>query len=144
MKASQMRGFFLNVFYPYLFGYAVKSLAVVITTPPYSPLTTTAIAYVEAALVSGIDITGVFFYQDGVMHANKDITIASDEYQAISHWQRLHQEYQLPLHICITAAEKRGIACDSIDNEKINQAFTVSGLGELVELTSKSSRLVQF
>jgi len=122
----------------------VKTLAVVITTPPYSPLTTTAIAYVEAALVSGIDIIGIFFYQDGVLHANNDIHIASDEYQAIEQWQRLHQEYQLPLHICITAAEKHGIACDSIDNEKVNEAFTVSGLGELVELTTKASRLVQF
>jgi len=122
----------------------LKTLAVVITTPPYSPLTATAIAYVEAALVADISIVGVFFYQDGVMHANKDINIASDEYQAIAQWQRLHQTYQLPLHICITAAEKRGIACDSIDNEKINEVFTVSGLGELVEITTKALRLVQF
>jgi len=56
----------------------------------------------------------------------------------------LNKEYQLPLHICITAAEKRGIACDSIDNDQVNKAFTVSGLGELVELTSKAARLVQF
>ncbi len=122
----------------------MKSLAVVITTPPYSHLTITALNYIEAALAIDIDVIGVFFYQDGVMHANENINIASDEYQAIKQWQRLHQHYQLPLHICITAAEKRGIACDSVDNEKINQAFTVSGLGELVELTTKASRLVQF
>lgn len=122
----------------------MKTLAVVITTPPYSHLTITALTYVEAALMAGINVIGVFFYQDGVMHANEDISIASDEYQAIAHWQRLEQQYQLPLHICITAAEKRGIACDAIDNDKINNAFTVSGLGELVELTTKASRLVQF
>jgi tRNA 2-thiouridine synthesizing protein D len=122
----------------------VKSLAVVITTPPYSHLTITALNYIEAALAIDIDVIGVFFYQDGVMHANENISIASDEYQAIKHWQRLHEQYQLPLHICITAAEKRGIACDSLDNEKINHAFTVSGLGELVELTTKATRLVQF
>ncbi|PKI16170.1 sulfurtransferase complex subunit TusD [Colwellia sp. 12G3] len=122
----------------------MKTLAVVVTTPPYSHLTITALTYVEAALVAGINVIGVFFYQDGAMHANKNISIASDEYQAIEHWQRLHQQYQLPLHICITAAEKRGIACDVIDNNQINKAFTVSGLGELVELTTKASRLVQF
>lgn len=122
----------------------MKTLAVVITTPPYSHLTITALTYVEAALMAGINVIGVFFYQDGVMHANEDISIASDEYQAIAHWQRLEQQYQLPLHICITAAEKRGIACDAIDHDKINNAFTVSGLGELVELTTKASRLVQF
>ncbi len=122
----------------------MKTLAVVVTTPPYSPLTTTAINYVEAALIANINVIGVFFYQDGVLHANKDISIASDEYQAIKHWKKLHQDYQLPLHICITAAEKRGIRCDSIDDEVINEVFTVSGLGELVELTTKASRLVQF
>ena len=122
----------------------MKTLAVVVTTPPYSPLTVTALTYVETALIAGIDVIGVFFYQDGAMHANENISIASDEYQAIAHWQRLNQQYQLPLHICITAAEKRGIACDSVDNEEINGAFTVSGLGELVELTTKATRLVQF
>lgn len=122
----------------------MKTLAVVITTPPYSPLTTTAISYIEAALIADINVIGVFFYQDGAMHANKNISIASDEYQAIAQWQRLQQQYALPLHICITAAEKRGINCDSIDNEQVNNAFTVSGLGELVELTTKASRLVQF
>ena len=121
----------------------MKTLAVVVTTPPYSPLTITALTYVEAALIAGVNIIGVFFYQDGAMHANKNISIASDEYQAIAHWQRLQQQYQLPLHICITAAEKRGITCE-MDNEQINEAFTVSGLGELVELTTKASRLVQF
>ena len=122
----------------------MKTLAVVVTTPPYSHLTTSALTYVEAALIAGIKVIGVFFYQDGVMHANKDISIASDEYQAIEHWQRLKKEYKLPLHICITAAEKRGIACDLIDNEQVNEVFTVSGLGELVELTTKAARLVQF
>ncbi len=122
----------------------MKTLAVVITTPPYSHLTITALNYIEAALRADVDVIGVFFYQDGVMHANADVSIASDEFQAIEHWQKLHQQYQLPLHICITAAEKRGIACNSLDNEKINQAFTVSGLGELVELTTKAARLVQF
>ncbi len=122
----------------------MKTLAVVITTPPYSHLTITALNYIEAALTADVDVIGVFFYQDGVMHANADVSIASDEFQAIEHWQKLHQQYQLPLHICITAAEKRGIACNSLDNEKINQAFTVSGLGELVELTTKAARLVQF
>lgn len=122
----------------------MKTLAIVVTTPPYSPLTTTAIDYIKAAIKADINIIGVFFYQDGVMHANQHINIASDEYQAIQQWQQLHKDYQLPLHICVTAAEKRGIVCELINNDKINDAFTVSGLGELVELTSKASRLVQF
>ena len=120
----------------------MNKLAVVITTPPYSNLSVTALDYIETALKAGVELVGVFFYQDGVMHASKNIQIASDEFQAISHWQRLHQAYKLPLHLCITAAEKRGISDEHAQN--IHSIFTVSGLGELVELSSMADRLVQF
>ena len=120
----------------------MKKLAVVITTPPYSNLSVTALSYIESALKTGIELVGVFFYQDGAMHANTNIQIASDEFQAIEQWQKLHQAYKLPLHLCITAAEKRGISDETINN--IHPIFTVSGLGELVELSSKADRMVQF
>lgn len=120
----------------------MNKLAVVITTPPYSNLSVTALDYIESALNAGVELVGVFFYQDGVMHANTSVQIASDEFQALSHWQRLHQTYKLPLHLCITAAEKRGISDEHAQN--IHSIFTVSGLGELVELSSKADRLVQF
>jgi len=120
----------------------VNKLAVVITTPPYSNLSVTALDYIETALKAGVELVGVFFYQDGVMHANASIQIASDEFQAISHWQRLHQAYKLPLHLCITAAEKRGISDENPLN--IHSIFTISGLGELVELSSVADRMVQF
>ena len=120
----------------------VKKLAVVITTPPYSNLSITALDYIETALKSGVEFIGVFFYQDGALHANVNIQIESDEFQAISHWESLHQEYSLPLHLCITAAEKRGMSDEHVDN--IHPMFTVSGLGELVELSTTADRLVQF
>lgn len=119
----------------------MKKLAVVITTPPYSNLSVTALDYIESALKANVELVGVFFYQDGVMHANTNIQIASDEFQAISHWKSLQQEYKLPLHLCITAAEKRGM---SEETDNIHSIFTVSGLGELVELSSVADRMVQF
>jgi len=120
----------------------VNKLAVLVTTSPYNNLSVTALDYIEAALKSGVKLVGVFFYQDGVMHANKNNQIASDEFQAIQHWQRLKQSYKLPLHLCITAAEKRGMSDENLDN--IHSIFTVSGLGELVELSSMADRVVQF
>jgi tRNA 2-thiouridine synthesizing protein D len=120
----------------------VNKLAVIITTPPYSNLSATALDYIETALKSSVELVGVFFYQEGVLHANTNVQIASDEFQADSHWQRLHQKYKLPLHLCITAAEKRGISDEQTKN--INQIFTVSGLGELVELSTMADRMVQF
>ena len=123
--------------------YLVNKLCVMITTPPYSNMSVTALDYVETALKSGVELIGVFFYQDGVLHANANIQIASDEFQALLHWQRLHHEYNLPLHLCITAAEKRGISDDQ-NTKSIHSIFTVSGLGELVELSTSADRMVQF
>lgn len=120
----------------------MKKLAVVVTTPPYSNLSVTALDYVETALKSGVELVGVFFYQDGVIHANQQALIASDEFQCINHWQALQEKYKLPLHLCVTAAEKRGLSDEEPNN--IHSNFTVSGLGELVELVNKADRLVQF
>ena len=120
----------------------MNKLAVMITTPPYSNLSVTALDYIETALKEGIELVGVFFYQDGVLHANASVQIASDEFQAITQWQRLHQEYNLALHLCITAAEKRGMSDE--DEQSIHSIFTVSGLGELVELSTIADRMVQF
>lgn len=115
----------------------------VVTTPPYSNLTVTAINYVQCALQQGVEVLGVFFYQDGVLNANKYVSVPTDEFQAIKAWEKLTLENKLPLHLCISAAEKRGLT-DEGEHANINDSFTVSGLGELVELTSQADRLVQF
>ncbi len=127
----------------------MNKLAVVITSPPHSNMTATALDYIETSLIMDINIVGVFFYQAGVLHGNKYVDIASDEFQAIQKLSDLHNKFQLPLHLCVTAAEKYGISCEQSDEEGIkpnnlNEIFTVSGLGELVELSSKADRMVQF
>ena len=119
-----------------------NSLALVVTTPPNSNLTTNL---VRAAINNGVSVLGVFFYQDGVLNAAKNLSIPSDEFQTLSQWQQLNSKYNVPLFLCITAAEKRGLTDELTNNElsNIHQAFTVSGLGELVELTSNADRVVQ-
>lgn len=139
----------------------MQTLSVVITTPPSSYLTITAIDYINNAIKAGVSVVGVFFYQDGVLNASANIAIPNDEYQIHKQWQKLKEDHQVNLHVCITACEKRGLS-DDIDGEltnnaslsaisksnisqsNISQYFTVSGLGELVELTAKSDRMVQF
>lgn len=122
-----------------------NTLALVVTTPPNSNLTTTAINLVKTAVEKRVAIVGVFFYQDGVLNAAKHLSIPTDEYQTLQHWQQLNREFDVPLYLCVTAAEKRGLTDElgKNENSNIDQAFTVSGLGELVELTSKAERVVQ-
>ena len=69
-----------------------NTLALVVTTPPNSNLTVTAINIVQAAINRNIKVVGVFFYQDGVLNAAKHLSIPSDEYQTLSQWQALNSE----------------------------------------------------
>jgi tRNA 2-thiouridine synthesizing protein D len=120
----------------------VQTLAVMITTPPYSNITATAIDYIESALQLGIKVVGVFFYQAGVLNANNFVILPNDEFQALDKWQALHHKYNVPLHLCYSAAEKHGLTDEMLLNN-VAPDFTVSGLGELVELSCSADRVVQ-
>lgn len=125
-----------------------KTLALVITSPPNSNLTTTAINLISAAIKENIKVIGVFFYQDGVLNAANNLHFPNDEYQTQAEWVVLNKQYNIPLFLCNTAAEKRGLMVEdySIGTNKvrtIHNAFTPSGLGELAQLTASADRMVQ-
>jgi len=119
-------------------------MAVIVTSPPQSNLTITALDFVSTAADNSIEVVGVFFYQDGVLNAAKYLSLPNDEYQTTAKWCELAQQKKIPLHLCATAAEKRGLIIEGgSDHELINENFIISGLGELVELTNKADRVVQ-
>ena len=91
----------------------------------------------------------MFFYQDGVLNASKHVSFPSDEASLSQHWVSLSTTYNLPLYLCISAAQKRGLSDDILladsnrEYSNIHAQFIVSGLGELVELTNKAQQVVQ-
>ena len=120
----------------------MQSLAFIITTSPLDNRTVTSINLITAALDNEVKVLGVFFYQQGVCNANKDVIIASDEFQPLKAWRNLQKKYGVPLHLCVTAAEKHGLIVEK-QQENIDDAFTLSGLGELVELSTQATRIIQ-
>lgn len=118
-------------------------IAFVVTTAPNVNLTATAINIVSTALSSGYEVVGVFFYQQGVLNAAAHVSIPNDEFQAAASWQTLHETYNLPLHVCTTAAEKHGLNDELTEGSNIAKSFTISGLGELVELTVSAEKVIQ-
>lgn len=122
----------------------MKSIAVLITSSPLSNLTATSIVLIKQLIGrSDIELLGVFFYQDGALNASASVSIPADEFQSIKQWQRLNTEYQLPLHLCVTAAEKRGLSDDWQESNNILPEFTISGLGEFVTLYSAADKVIQ-
>lgn len=93
--------------------------------------------YIDATYANNHQISCIFLYQDGVYHASQNIVSASDELQPSAVWQRLADK-AIPLLLCVTAAEKRGL------NTENTTPFTVAGLAEFAMISSKSDKWVQF
>ena len=122
----------------------MSTFALIVTTSPIDSKTHTALAVAKQVHAEGHQLLGVFFYQDGVLNANGLLQMPSDEVNPLSSWQEFAKETACPLHLCITAAERRGLSDGANDLfNNIDAAFTISGLGELVVLTSKADKVVQ-
>jgi tRNA 2-thiouridine synthesizing protein D len=123
----------------------MKKLAVIVTTPPTNHLTQTAYQIIETAVNENIELIGVFFYQSGVLNASQYLSVPNDEFPLHKKWQQLHKDHAVPYFLCSTAAEKHGLikADEPMCTHLIMDEFTISGLGELVELTLKADRVVQ-
>ena len=120
------------------------TLALVVTTPPNNNKTATALNIATQAVEAGYKLVGVFFYQQGVLNASSLVQLPNDEFQITKKWQLLHQEYNIPLHLCITAAEKNGLSDgQTLNTKNILDCYTISGLGELVELSATTDKVVQ-
>ncbi|MCO4797749.1 MAG: sulfurtransferase complex subunit TusD [Colwelliaceae bacterium] len=123
----------------------MKKLAIIVTTPPSSHLTQTTYQVIHNAISQKVELVGVFFYQSGVLNASKYLTVPNDEFPLQKKWQALKNQYDIPLYLCSTAAEKYGL----IDNDNptntdlIHCEFIISGLGELVKLSLEADKVVQ-
>lgn len=93
----------------------------------------------EALLQAGHSITQVFFFQDGVSHANCWVNPASDEFNLMSAWKKLAETHRLSLHLCISAAQRRGVS-----EENLSAGFVLAGLGEFSQAVLTADRLLTF
>ncbi|WP_301098467.1 sulfurtransferase complex subunit TusD [Otariodibacter sp.] len=94
---------------------------------------------VQELLVEGHTITQIFFFQDGVSNANKFVYPANDEVNLVENWKSLAETYRLPLHLCISAAQRRGIVENNLSTH-----FTLAGLGEFSQTILQADRLLTF
>ncbi|GAC15351.1 sulfurtransferase complex subunit TusD [Aliiglaciecola lipolytica] len=110
-----------------------------------------AYRFTQTAITNGHQISGVFFYQSGVNIANTFQTMLSDELALYPKWVDLANEHKIPLQVCVTAANRRGIISeqDAIQNDtpelfNLKPPFQSVGIGELVSMLNESDRSIQF
>ncbi len=109
-----------------------------------------ALQFARALLAAGHRIITVFFYQDGVLNANRYTSPAGDEVNLVCAWQRFGREHAVPLQVCIAAALRRGIVDEleagqlHLPGHSLQPGFILSGLGSLAEAVAQCDRFIQF
>lgn len=94
--------------------------------------------FIVAALEKDHEITGVFFYNDGVINSTKLMDPPQDDRHIGKRWTELGEK-GIDLIVCIAAAKRRGI-----NKDVIAPNFRIAGLGQLVDMAIKSDRLITF
>jgi tRNA 2-thiouridine synthesizing protein D len=110
----------------------------------------TALRFARAAVAAGHRIHRVFFYHDGVLTANRLTVPPQDEPSTQPGWVELAETHGFELAVCIATALKRGVV-DANERDRyalhadnLHPAFTIVGLGQLIEAIQASDRLVTF
>lgn len=108
------------------------------SSPDQSITSQNAIAFAQAVVGSGHSLFRVFFQGDGTLHGfSRPSTEIAEDWAG--QWQQLTTEHGVDLVICVSGADERGL-----DKGDLLAGFELSGLGQLVEASSASDRLVTF
>lgn len=105
-----------------------------------------AYQFAQALLEKGHQLQQVFFFQSGVTLGNKLVNPANDEFNLQQAWQALAKQHHIPLHLCIAAAQRRGIVDEqsSRDTQSCNlvEGFVLAGLGEFSRAVLEADRVI--
>jgi tRNA 2-thiouridine synthesizing protein D len=114
-------------------------LTILILEGPYNHQSSdSAYHFIQTAINRGHEITGVFFYNDGVNNLNNLMDPPQDDRHIAKRWIEFGEQ-GIDLVVCIAAGKRRGITEDIlVPNARI------SGLGQLANMIKKSDRLVTF
>jgi tRNA 2-thiouridine synthesizing protein D len=110
----------------------------------------TAARFARCVLARGHTISRVFFLDAGTTNGAAAAVSPQDEENRLQPWVELAEQHELELILCISSALRYGMLDDTEANrhEKssatIHPAFTVSGLGQLVDASAGADRLVTF
>lgn len=106
----------------------------------------TAYQFAQALLQRNHQINQIFFLQAGVSNANEYVNPANDEFDLQQAWIELSQRHQIPLHLCLSASQRRGVVDYHSSKNELQQnlaaGFVLAGLGEFNQALLEADRLV--
>jgi tRNA 2-thiouridine synthesizing protein D len=129
----------------------MAEFSILITSSPFhGDSAMRALAFINGVIANGDKVNNIFFYSDGVYHANSLMLDTGDAFSTYKAWSKLSTEHDVTLLVCITAAVKRGIVSqqEADDNgigfANLQSPFVQAGLGEFFTSLHSCNNLVQF
>ena len=115
-----------------------------VLTPPDSGASARhALGFARAAVEAGHELACVFFFDAGVLTALTGAEAAQDEFDLRDAWSAFASETSCPLLACVASAARFGLGEDP-SGDRLRSGFSIAGLGELVDASSRSDRLLTF
>lgn len=125
--------------------------SLLVTSAPCSGHTSlTAARFTAAVLARGHSVHRVFFLDAGTLNGSAAGVSPQGETDPRELWQALAQTHGVELILCISSALREGVldVTEANRHEKLtataHPAFTVSGLGQLIDAWVHSDRVVTF
>ena len=122
----------------------------VLSSPASGHGARTAQAFARTALQRGHSIYRVFFLDKGTSTGSASAVFPQDEADRLQPWVDLAENHGVELVLCISSALKRGML-DEAEAQRyespaatIHPAFIVSGLGQMIDASANSDRLISF
>jgi tRNA 2-thiouridine synthesizing protein D len=122
----------------------------VLASPTSGQTNRTAAAFAAELCNRGHSLHRVFFMDAGVETALASPVMPQDEVNPQSLWVALAEQFDVELVACISSALKRGVLDEqeAARYEKqtatLHAAFELGGLGQLVDASAHSDRLITF
>ena len=120
------------------------------SSPYHSQAGESAYRFIKTAVSMEYTVFRVFFYYDGIYHAQAYASPPDDERQVTARWSQLARDFQVDLVVCVSAAQRRGLlSSDEADrrhkkDNDLAEGFRISGLGQLAEAILEADRFIVF
>lgn len=125
-------------------------MAIMLKIPPFHDESEFALSMVKQLVADSHKIPCLFFYGDGVYHAQSEAVALQGQNQSIIQWQQLIQKHNINAVVCITTALKRGVI-DKTEAKRYNKiqtnlasGFELGGLGQWVDAVNNADQHLIF
>jgi tRNA 2-thiouridine synthesizing protein D len=128
----------------------MKYALLVLSSPNGGQYGDTPWRFADAAIAAGHTVHQVFFYHEAVYQGNELTMPAQDEINRVERWASFAQSHNTELILCVSSALKRGVVDTTeadryeLSGANAHPAFSIAGLGQLVDASSSCDRLLTF